>query len=81
MNIPFEHDFKVGDQVQLKLNPRRVIQIGGENPGETVCYDSPGMVVNALHTETNEPQCVWLGNNLQPYAAYFNPEILVRTNV
>ena len=64
----FEHDFKVGDEVQLKLR----------NPRFPEGYESPTMLVNGFHELTNEPQCVWLGNNLQPYVAYFNPEILVK---
>ena len=71
--VRFVHDFKIGDEVQLKL---------GKTPlhGTRGRLDSPVMVVNAFHPETNEPQCVWLGTNLQPYVAYFNPEILAHVH-
>ena len=66
---PFVHNFKVGDEVQLKL-------------GRTKLHGTRGhgtiMLVNGLHELTNEPQCVWLGANLQPYVAYYNPAILVK---
>ena len=70
----FKHSFEVGDTVQLKLNV-------GRDPWGDRGFTSPHMVVNAFHSETNEPQCVWLGHNLQPYVAYFNPEILAHAHV
>jgi hypothetical protein len=71
--VRFDHYLKIGDEVQLKLNSARY------RAADTT-YDSPVMLVNAFHTETNEPQCVWLGTNLQPYVAYFNPEILAHAH-
>lgn len=76
----FEHNFKVGDEVQLKLGePRQgYVVSAGQVQDAGFSYDSPRMLVNAFHELTNEPQCVWLGANLQPYVAYFNPELLAK---
>ena len=72
---PFIHDFQVGDEVQLKLGTPYEGRFG-----TSAGYASPVMIVNAFHELTNEPQCVWLGQNLQPYVAYFNPEILTHVH-
>jgi hypothetical protein len=67
----FEHGFKVGDSVRLIVGAI-------EDVYGITRYDAPIMVVNGFHELTNEPQCVWLGANRQPYVAYFNPAVLVR---